>query len=102
MSEHNLGPKLVFQNNDYRIEHFFNGRPMTIWEMREPANIKLFTKALFEFHHQSGIAEKVQTVSPLDRNNLFFDHIIDDWGSKSLLRIEKIRAKLDVNQNASH
>ena len=95
MSERDLGPKLVFQNNDYRIEHFFDGRPLTIWEMRDPAIMKLAAKALFEFHHKSGIAEKVQAVSPLDRNNLAIDHIIDEWGSASLARIVKIRAKLD-------
>ena len=30
------GPKLYFQNERYRIEGFFAGRPLSIWEMRNP------------------------------------------------------------------
>ena len=36
MSEAGLGPKLVHQSDSFRIEHFFTGRPLSIWEMRNP------------------------------------------------------------------
>ena len=35
-SEDGTGPKLFFQNDTYRIEGFFEGRPISIWEMRNP------------------------------------------------------------------
>ena len=35
-SEDGSGPKLYFQDNEYRIEGFFEGRPISIWEMRNP------------------------------------------------------------------
>lgn len=35
-SEDGTGPKLYFQDKEYRIEGFFEGRPITIWEMRNP------------------------------------------------------------------
>lgn len=59
MSERGLGPKLVVQNSDFRIEHFFDGRPLTIWEMRNPAVMKQVAKEIFAMHHKSGLAEKV-------------------------------------------
>lgn len=33
-SNDGTGPKLHFQNYTYRIEGFFEGRTITIWEMR--------------------------------------------------------------------
>ena len=36
MSDIGNGPKLYFQNDKYRIESFFDGRPLTIWELRNP------------------------------------------------------------------
>ena len=54
MSDQSLGPKLIFQNSNYRLEQFFNGRPLTIWEMRNPALMKFFARAIFKFHHESG------------------------------------------------
>ena len=36
MSDSGYGPKLIFQNSEYRIESFFDGRPLTIWELRNP------------------------------------------------------------------
>ena len=33
MSDNKLGPELHYQDDEYRIESFFNGRPLTIWEM---------------------------------------------------------------------
>jgi hypothetical protein len=35
-AEDGTGPELHFQNKEYRIEGFFEGRPLTIWEMRNP------------------------------------------------------------------
>jgi|DEB0MinimDraft_12_1074336.scaffolds.fasta_scaffold31514_2 hypothetical protein len=35
-SEDKSGPNLFVQNDDFRIEEFYNGRPITLWEMRNP------------------------------------------------------------------
>ena len=56
MSESGLGPRLVFSSNEYRIEHFFAGRPLTIWEMKNPTIMKLMAEAIYSFHHTSGVA----------------------------------------------
>ena len=41
MSDKGFGPKLFFRNTEFRIESFFEGRPMTIFEMRNPRMMKL-------------------------------------------------------------
>ena len=56
MAESGQGPGLVFQNNEYRIENFVEGRPLTIWELRNPHMMKLYAKAVYQMHHESGAA----------------------------------------------
>ena len=62
MSEKNLGPKLVFACDEYRIEEFFDGRPMTIWEMSDPVIMKIMARKIFEHHYKSGNGEKLQLI----------------------------------------
>ena len=50
MSEQNLGPKLYFQNSEYRIESFFDGRPLSIWEMRNPVFMNAYAKSICDFN----------------------------------------------------
>ena len=59
MSDSGLGPKLVFQNSEYRIESFFDGRPLTIWELRNPVIMDRYVQAIFDMHTKSGVAEAV-------------------------------------------
>ena len=99
MSDKGLGPQLVYQNDDFRIESFFDGRPLTIWEMRNPTIMRLVAKAIYEMHHVSGSAERVQEYRPLDKSQLAIDKIINEWGPASLARIAKIKAKLDLNDD---
>ena len=47
MSDKGYGPKLYFRNSEYRIESFFEGRPLTIFELRNPHIIKLAVQAMF-------------------------------------------------------
>ena len=62
MSESGLGPKLFFQNSEYRIENFIEGRPLSIWELRNPVIAEKFVEAIFSMHTKSGIAEAMQDV----------------------------------------
>ena len=36
LSAQKIGAKLLHANDKYRIEGFFDGRPISIWEMRNP------------------------------------------------------------------
>lgn len=50
MSNDGSGPKMYFQNTEYRIEEFFEGRPLTIWEMRNPMVAAKVAKMLCDFN----------------------------------------------------
>ena len=49
-SDEGLGPKLLHQSSEYRIEGFLEGRPLTIWEMRNPCFMSAFVDKIFDFH----------------------------------------------------
>ena len=94
MSEKGLGPRLIYSNDSYRIESFFDGRPLTIWEMRNPVMMSQFATAIHNFHTKSGVAEAVQLTRPLNTNKLYLDERISEWGPACVERIAKIRSKL--------
>ena len=95
MSDQELGPKLYFQNEEYRIEGFFDGRPMTVWELRNPKMASCAAKAFYDFHNKSGIAAAMETVSPLNKEKLGLDIAIKEWGPAVVEKIARIRSKLE-------
>ena len=101
MSDSGLGPKLIFANEVFRIEHFVDGRPLSIWEMRNPQIMKQVARAIYDFHHTSGAADKVLALKPINRDYLAIDHYITEWGSQAETRIQKIRSKLTLT-NPNH
>ena len=65
MSDSGLGPKLIYANADFRIEHYIEGRPLSIWEMRNPYIMKKVARVIYDFHHLNGAAEKVLKIKPM-------------------------------------
>lgn len=59
MSAKRMGPRFIFQNSEYRIEQFIEGRPLSIWEMRNPHIMKIFAKAVHDMHEKSGVREAI-------------------------------------------
>lgn len=59
MSDQGLGPRCLFQNEDYRIESFFEGRPISVWEMRNPVILAKFVDALVDFNFNKDAIGKV-------------------------------------------
>lgn len=51
-----------FQNEHYRIEGFFDGRPLTIWELRNPFFTQKFVETLFRLHEKSGNAAAINAI----------------------------------------
>jgi hypothetical protein len=50
MSDDGSGPKMFFQNKKFRIEEFFEGRPLTLWEMRNPMIFENFARKICDFN----------------------------------------------------
>jgi len=101
MSDSGLGPKLIFANEFFRIEHFVDGRALSVWEMRNPQIMKQVAKAIYHFHHSSGAADKVLGLKPINKDKLAIDHYLIDWGAQAEARIHKIRSKLTLS-NPDH
>jgi len=76
-SEDKSGPHLYFQNNEYRIEEFFVGRPISLWEMRNPSIRDNYAIQIckFNFHKLSNIY--MNQVMPCNPKQLFIHQIID-------------------------
>jgi len=101
MSDSGQGPKLIGTDKDYRIEGFIESRVLSIWEMRNPVIMDKFVQAVYEMHHESGTAEVIQEIKPMDPNQLGIDIAIDEWGPASIKRIAKMRTKL-IPSNPGH
>ena len=100
MSVMGLGAKLIYECTTFRIESFFEGRPLTIWELRNPVIIEEVVKAIFGFHNNNRAQEAIEEIIPMQPSKLGIDTAIDDWAPKVLARISKIRAKLLDRNNA--
>ena len=96
MSEAGLGPKLVHQSETFRIEHFFTGRPLSIWEMRNPVISRKVVNALYNFHTKSGASEAIDAIKPRSESKMGVEIAIEEWGPASIERIALIRQKLDI------
>ena len=58
-SEDGTGPKLYFQNMEYRIEGFFHGRPITIWEMRNHLIEMKYAEIICDYNFSPVVQEKI-------------------------------------------
>lgn len=102
MSDSGQGPSLIFQNSEYRIESFFEGRPLTIWELRNPIFATKYIEAIFNMHTKSGVAEAIEAIKPKGSSRMGIEIAIEEWGPAVKTRIAKIRSQLnsaDENHN---
>ena len=99
MSEMGLGAKLIYECASFRIESFFEGRPLTIWELRNPVVMEEAVKAIFGFHNNHRANDAIEEVLPMQPHKLGVDTAIDEWAPQVLTRIGKIRSKLVDSEN---
>ena len=95
MSEAGLGPKLIYGCSDYRIESFFEGRPLTIWELRNPVVMEETVKSLFAMHNNQRLIDSIEEIIPKQPSRLGIDVAIEEWGPAVITKIAKIRSKLN-------
>ena len=100
-SDAGLGPKLIFQNDRYRIETFFYGRPLTIWEMRNPAIMKSFANKIYQFHTCPQSVQALTNMCP-NKDKAGSEHAIDVWAPQVKAKIGRIKAKLNPNETKGH
>jgi len=64
----------------YRIEGFFDGRPITIWEMRNPMIYTKYAEMMVDYNFSPVAIQRIQEINPKDKNNLFIHQVIKIWG----------------------
>jgi hypothetical protein len=89
------GPKLYFQNKEYRIEGFFEGRPITIWEMRNPMLYLKYAEMMVDYNFSSAAQSRIMEIHPLDKNNLFIHTVLKDWGPKLQKNMPLLKKNLE-------
>ena len=95
MAEAGLGPKLYYQDEHYRLEGFFKGKALTVWELANPYFNAACAELIYKFHHEAGIADSVAHLAPLNKQRLGIDIAIDEWGPKSIERIPRMREQVN-------
>lgn len=89
MSDQGLGPKLYFHGAGYRIESFFEGRSLSIWEVRNPTIMQLVAKAIFEFNFNQDAIDKVRAIKPVNIEKLGVDSSFE-WAKQVKERLPLI------------
>ena len=100
-SDAGLGPKLIFQNDSYRIETFFYGRPLTIWEMRNPNIMKSFASKIYQFHTCQESVRALTTLYP-NKEKAGTEVAIDVWAPQVEAKIARIKTKLNPSKIKGH
>lgn len=97
LSEQGLGPKLYFQNSEYRIEGFFLSRPLTIFEMSNPIFLDAYGEKICDFNYNPKLRERVLKYLPMDK--LYVDRVIQEWHPEVVGRLPIIREKYAGQEN---
>lgn len=100
-SEDGTGPQLFFQNKEYRIEGFFEGRPISIWEMRNPMIYLKYAEIICDYDFDKRTRERIQEINPLNKDKLFVHQVIQEWGPTLLGKLDAIREALKAKAEGS-
>ena len=94
MSDKGLGPPCYYCCKDFRLEEFLDGRPLSIWEMRNEVVMRAYAEEICKFNFNQDAVDKLNAIIPIDRNNLTIDLSIDKWGIDLKARLPSMREKL--------
>lgn len=101
-SEQNIGPKLLHQGTDFRLEEFFEGRPISIWEMRNPIIMNAFLEKIFRYNWNEQLRTEVKKVSPVDINYFYCEIALKEWGPEVKEKFPSWRGKLLQDNGIPH
>lgn len=97
-----MGLKLFHQDEFFRIEEFFEGRPLSLWEMRNPIIAKRYADKICDFNFNPLAQKYVKEIEPLDEENLFIHQVINEWGPNLVAKIDKLKAMLKEAGTPAH
>ena len=97
-SDEKIGPKCLFESDDFRLESFFEGRPLTVWEMRNPTLMMACCDKLFAYNFNTKIRAACEQVQKADKNHLYIDTIINEWASEVQTKLLEWRAQFNQDK----
>ena len=69
-SEDGTGPKNLYFCNEFRFESFYNGRPLSIWEMKNQHVSGRIAELLCDFNFSPGVQSSIKEFNPVDPKKL--------------------------------
>ena len=78
MSDHGIGPKCYYKCDHYRIEEWYDSRPITIFEMRNPVFLKKIIEIAFKINYNKDIKEKFIEIKGGEHQTQI-DVLYDKW-----------------------
>ena len=93
---------MIFQDDTIRIEEYFDGRPISIWEMRNKNIYARFAEMICHYNFNQRAKNEVQMHSPLDVQKLYFHQVLDKWAPSVLERIEDMKKELEKAGQRQH
>jgi hypothetical protein len=89
---------LYYYNNEYRIEEFFEGRPMSIFEMRNSIFLKKIAETICDYHENVELKNEMEKMVMKDEV-YFVKTALYDWGKKVKARLPKLKENLKDSSN---
>ena len=93
-SDDGSGPKLFYQGEKYRIESFFEGRPISIWEMRNQQIYIKYAEMICDYNFNESARNKISEFNPIDPYNMFFHQVLKQWAPKLMSNMGEIKKAL--------
>lgn len=93
-----MGVHNYFMNQEYRIESFFDGRPLKVFELSNKVIMKAYAEKCCDFNFNEGISQVMTSIQKADKNNTSFDVAIEQWGNNVNQRYQTFVDKLEASQ----
>jgi hypothetical protein len=81
-------------NKEYRIEGFFEGRPISIWEMRNPIIYLDYARFMCDYNFNSVACKKIQEFWAADENDMFVHKVLREWAPSLQKKLPEMKAAL--------
>ena len=81
-------------NKDYRIEGFFEGRPISIWEMRNPLIYLEYARFICDYNFNTVAQKRIMEFKQIDENDLFIHQVLREWGPSLQSKLKEMKTAL--------
>jgi len=72
-----MGPKVIVESDDFRIEQFIESRMLTNFELRNRTLMRIFAELLCDFHYSKNLDSQLVKVEKKEKP--FIVTILDEW-----------------------